>query len=61
MEHPNVKLKGDDATMLDQGDSANDECATHSTTSKNDGKKELDDLQILAYSSLVETINIIRE
>jgi len=58
IEPPNVNLKGDDATMLDQGDSTDDECATHITTSEIDAKKELDDLQILAYSSLVETINV---
>jgi len=61
MEPPNVNWKGDDATVLDQGDLAHDECATHITTSKIDAKKELDDLQILAYSSLVETINVNRE
>ena len=58
MEPPNVIVKGDGATVLDQGDSADDECATHMTTSEMDAKKELGDLQILAYSSLLETIHV---
>ena len=47
MEPPNVNVKGDDATVLDQGDSADDECATSS--------RELADLAICSTSSSRES------